>query len=146
MNIRWFQRGMVSLIMIASLFASVQNLISTKELGSVRDDPVADWEKRFAPIKEQLPFQRGVVGYISDSSVAGAAYDAANDEGEYVLTQYVLAPIIIVQLQETIRQLRQTQNELKARMDAQQAAEQRLLQAAKLAAVGEMASGMAAQV
>jgi signal transduction histidine kinase len=46
-------------------------------------------------------------------------------------------------LQETIRQLRQTQNELKARMDAQQAAENRLLQAAKLAAVGEMAAGIA---
>ena len=46
-------------------------------------------------------------------------------------------------LQETIRKLRQTQNELKARMEAQQAAENRLLQAAKLAAVGEMAAGIA---
>jgi signal transduction histidine kinase len=46
-------------------------------------------------------------------------------------------------LQDTIRQLRQAQNELKARMEAQQAAENRLLQAAKLAAVGEMAAGIA---
>jgi signal transduction histidine kinase len=46
-------------------------------------------------------------------------------------------------LQDTIRQLRQTQSELKARMDAQQAAENRLVQAAKLAAVGEMAAGIA---
>ncbi len=96
MIIRWFQRGIIVLILIASLYASIQNLISTRELGSVSDDPVADWEKRFAPIKERLPFQRGLVGYISDSNVSGASYNAANDEGEYVLTQYVLAPIVIV--------------------------------------------------
>ena len=96
MNIKWVQRGIIALMVIASLYASIQNLISTKELGSVSDDPVADWEKRFAPIKAQLPFERGVVGYISDSSVPAAIYNAANDEGEYVLTQYVLSPIIIV--------------------------------------------------
>ena len=95
MNIKWFRRGIVVVVVLASLYASVQNLISTRDLGSVTDDPVADWEKRFVPLKAGLPFQRGVVGYISDSDVPGATYDAANDEGEYVLTQYVLAPVII---------------------------------------------------
>ena len=37
-----------------------------------------------------------MVGYISDSNIPGLTYNAANDEGEYVLAQYVLAPIIIV--------------------------------------------------
>lgn len=46
-------------------------------------------------------------------------------------------------LQETVRQLRMTETELKERMEAQRAAETRLLQAAKLAAVGEMAAGVA---
>jgi signal transduction histidine kinase len=46
-------------------------------------------------------------------------------------------------MQEVIRQHKMTQMELKARMDAQQAAESRLVQAAKLAAVGEMAAGIA---
>jgi len=44
---------------------------------------------------------------------------------------------------ETVRQLRAAQVELKAHMAAQQDAERRLLQAAKLAAVGEMAAGIA---
>ena len=96
MIIKWLQRGAILLIIFASLFASVRNLISTKNLGSISDDPVADWEIRFGPLKQQLPFQRGVVGYISDSSIPGITYNAANDEGEYVLTQYVLAPIIII--------------------------------------------------
>jgi two-component system NtrC family sensor kinase len=46
-------------------------------------------------------------------------------------------------LQELVRQLRSTETELKARMEAQQEAEHRLIQAAKLAAVGEMAAGVA---
>ncbi|MGA7192415.1 MAG: GAF domain-containing protein [Anaerolineales bacterium] len=44
---------------------------------------------------------------------------------------------------ESVRQLRAAQVELKSRMAAQQEAERRLLQAAKLAAVGEMAAGIA---
>ncbi|MBN2117643.1 MAG: GAF domain-containing protein [Anaerolineales bacterium] len=46
-------------------------------------------------------------------------------------------------LQITISQLRSTQVELRARMEAQRDAENRLVQAAKLAAVGEMAAGIA---
>jgi signal transduction histidine kinase len=46
-------------------------------------------------------------------------------------------------LQVTISQLRSMQVELRARMDAQRSAENRLVQAAKLAAVGEMAAAIA---
>jgi signal transduction histidine kinase len=46
-------------------------------------------------------------------------------------------------LQETIRQLRAIEIELNARIEAQHSAENRLIQAAKLAAVGEMAAGIA---
>ena len=46
-------------------------------------------------------------------------------------------------LQVTISQLQSMQMELRARMEAQRAAENRLVQAAKLAAVGEMAAGIA---
>jgi hypothetical protein len=96
MRILWLQRVFLGLVAAAALYASVQNLISTRELGSMSEDPVARWETRFGPLKEELPFVRGTVGYISDSDVPGAEFDAANDEGEYILTQYALAPIIIV--------------------------------------------------
>ncbi len=46
-------------------------------------------------------------------------------------------------LQDTIQILQNTQEELQERMDAQREAENRLIQAAKLAAVGEMAAGVA---
>jgi hypothetical protein len=96
MKIKWVRAGALVLIVLGSLYASVQNLVSTRELGSISDDPVADWEKRFEPLKKQLPFVRGVVGYISDSSIPGVSFDSANDQGEYVLAQYVLAPLVIV--------------------------------------------------
>jgi hypothetical protein len=96
MRILWLRRIFLGLIAAASLYASLQNLSSTAELGSISEDPVAQWELRFGRLKGELPFVRGVVGYISDSDVPGAAFDAANDEGEYILTQYALAPIIIV--------------------------------------------------
>jgi signal transduction histidine kinase len=46
-------------------------------------------------------------------------------------------------LQVTVSQLQSMQVELRARMEAQRSAENRLVQAAKLAAVGEMAAGIA---
>lgn len=96
MIIKWLQRGVIVIVVLLGLNASINNLISTKDKGSTTDDPVADWEVRFGPLKAKLPFSRGVVGYISDSSIPGITFNAANDEGEYVLTQYALAPIIIV--------------------------------------------------
>ena len=45
--------------------------------------------------------------------------------------------------QNTVLELQQTQQELQARINAQMEAEGRLIQAAKLAAVGEMAAGVA---
>ena len=96
MRFTWGQRLFLVLIAAVSLYAASQNLVSTYSLGSLHQDPVADWERRFGPIRQQLPFVRGVIGYISDSDVPGAVFNAANDEGEYILTQYALAPVIIV--------------------------------------------------
>ncbi|HNB37209.1 MAG TPA: GAF domain-containing protein, partial [Anaerolineales bacterium] len=60
-----------------------------------------------------------------------------------ILSSVVTSANQYQKLQLTISQLRTAETELKARMEAQRAAENRLLQAAKLAAVGEMAAGIA---
>ena len=53
-------------------------------------DPITKYEKRFSEIKAYLP-NHAVVGYISD-------YDkkSAKDGQAYNMTQYVLAPTIVV--------------------------------------------------
>ena len=96
MKIQLLRRGVLIVIVIGSLYGSIQNLLATRDLGSTHDDPITDWETRFIRVKARLPFERGFVGYISDADVPGIPYDEANDSGEYVLTQYVMAPIILV--------------------------------------------------
>lgn len=96
MILQWSRRVLLACIILISLYASIQNLISTRDLGGLTEDPVADFEQRFIPLKARLPFQRGVVGYISNADVPGASFDSADEQGEYVLVQYVMAPIIIV--------------------------------------------------
>jgi len=69
--------------------------------------------------------------YIAVESLAGILATVITSADQYQ------------KLQETIYQLRETEMELNARMEAQRLAENRLVQAAKLAAVGEMAAGIA---
>ena len=60
-----------------------------------------------------------------------------------ILTSVVSSAGQYQKLQDTIRQSRAMQGELTSRIEAQKSAENRLVQAAKLAAVGEMAAGVA---
>ena len=45
-------------------------------------------------LRESLPVNRGVVGYISEEDVAGLEYEYWDNETEFLLTQYALAPLI----------------------------------------------------
>lgn len=60
-----------------------------------------------------------------------------------VARNLLLEDIQAAQLQEALQELENLQQELQARVSAQQAAETRLIQTTKLAAVGEMAAGVA---
>lgn len=60
-----------------------------------------------------------------------------------ILSSVILSADRYQRLQATVRELRATQRELQERVEAQRSAENRLIQAAKMAAVGEMAAGIA---
>jgi len=81
---------------MASIYFGFRNLRHAMATGSLTGDPVTQWEVRFQAVKKLLPFKRGVVGYITNSDVPGAKYDPNNEQGEYTLTQYTMAPIILV--------------------------------------------------
>ncbi len=74
-------------------------------------------------------FTRGDL--LDIESLAGILVSVISSAGQYQ------------KLQETIRQSRAMQGELTSRIEAQKSTENRLVQAAKLAAVGEMAAGVA---
>lgn len=96
MKMDLIRRGMLILLLLGSVFGSLKNLLATKDVGLLLEDPVADWDARFVRLKQALPFIRGEIGYISDSNIPGVSYDGANDLGEYVLTQYAMAPVILI--------------------------------------------------
>ena len=97
MNVRRSaQWVMLAGIIAASIYFGYQNLREAMAVGAPNDDPVTKWELRFDAVKKILPFKRGVIGYITNSDVPGAVYNANNEQGEYTLTQYTMAPIILV--------------------------------------------------
>ena len=90
------RRVMLAGIVLTSIYFGFQNLRTAIAVGNLGSDPVTKWEVRFNVVKKLLPFKRGVVGYLTNSDVPGAIYDANNEQGEYTLTQYTMSPFILV--------------------------------------------------
>jgi hypothetical protein len=89
-----FRRIVMGLLVLASLFSVVRYWRLTLNIDRGKEALDA-WEARLAPAREALPFQRGVIGYVADWDVPGVSYAYADQEGEYLLAQYTLAPLIL---------------------------------------------------
>jgi hypothetical protein len=81
-----------------ALVAAGANL--SREWSDLRSDQVLPlgsdiWEKRMEPLREYLP-ERGIIGYLAEDDLPGAPAGAQEDLEELLLTQYFLAPRIIV--------------------------------------------------
>lgn len=94
-RMRLFRRIAFAIFLCLEAATSWKNLQYIKALEYNASEPVAEWERRMAPLKAALPISRGFVGYVSDSSEA--CFDCTNldDQIEYALTQYALAPIVV---------------------------------------------------
>jgi two-component system NtrC family sensor kinase len=108
--------------------------------------PLKDWEAR-SEICVALKDGENILGIIDVESREQNAFShndlIATESLAGILTSVITSANQYQKLQETIRQLRAIELELNARIEAQRSAENRLIQAAKLAAVGEMAAGIA---
>jgi signal transduction histidine kinase len=108
--------------------------------------PLKNWEAG-SEICVALKDGENILGIIDVESREQNAFThndlIATESLAGILTSVITSANQYQKLQETIRQLRETEIELNARMEAQRSAENRLIQAAKLAAVGEMAAGIA---
>ena len=82
--------------LVASNFLSVtQQIPQVRQLVDTDGPFFIRWEASFEPVKENLPFTRGVIGYAADWDIPGVEYDPANSEAEHILSQFALAPIIV---------------------------------------------------
>lgn len=89
------QRIILIVIALLGIKTSIQGFISTINMPS-HDISVSNWDERVSNLTASIPFERGVIGYISNADIPGAPFDGADTAGEYILTQYAVAPIIII--------------------------------------------------
>jgi signal transduction histidine kinase len=128
------------------VFYTGENLLVNNTSQDKRYKPIHGWE---AGSEMCVALKDGgrVLGFIDVESSQQNAFSnndlQAMESLAGVLATVVSGAIQYERLQETIRQLRAAQVESRVRLVAQQDAENRLVQAAKLAAVGEMAAGIA---
>jgi hypothetical protein len=91
--------GLVLLYAAASSVAWLQRAAAAP--GRLRQDEISAYELRFKELRATLPSQ-GVVGYIGSPDPAGTATGDANAAAllhfrRYLLAQYTLAPLVIVE-------------------------------------------------
>jgi|WetSurMetagenome_2_1015567.scaffolds.fasta_scaffold146141_3 hypothetical protein len=81
-----------------ALFSNVQLFFSVWKswnLSAINQDPSTLWENRIEAVRDDLP-EEGELGYISEMDIPGMAYNAIDTNEEYVLTQYYLAPRLLI--------------------------------------------------
>jgi hypothetical protein len=93
-----WKKHLQRIVLIAVAFfcvkTGIENFISTIEVQS-DDEAVAIWDERLSRLIAPIPFKLGIIGYISIEDIPGAAFDEADASGEFVLTQYAVAPLIL---------------------------------------------------
>ena len=90
------QKTILVILVLLGIKTGVQGFISTINMASP-DNAVSNWDERVSTVTEALPFKRGFVGYISDIDIPDIAYDRQNLVGEFTLTQFAIAPIVLIQ-------------------------------------------------
>jgi hypothetical protein len=82
-------------LIIFSLFAAINNGIHAhwnRNQDQSREDSVSRWEKRVKSVLKHVPGDVNVLGYAADWNIPNTEYDLIDQENEYTLTQYTLAP------------------------------------------------------
>ncbi len=92
--IRSVRKFFVVLFVLASLFTIIQYWRGTIGLDN-GGGAIDAWEARLAPVKTALPIKRGAIGYVGEWDVPGISYAYWDQESEYLLAQYSLAPLIL---------------------------------------------------
>ena len=62
----------------------------------IANDMVSSWDKRMANLHADLPADVKTIGYVGNWDILPASdYIYADEETEFVLTQYALSPVIV---------------------------------------------------
>ena len=90
------QRIALIAIAILGVKTGIENFKSGIAERSNDAQVIAAWNDRLSKLIEPIPYERGFVGYLSSEDIPGTGFDSNDAEGEFVLTQYAIAPLILV--------------------------------------------------
>ncbi|GAP21099.1 hypothetical protein [Leptolinea tardivitalis] len=79
-----------------AIFSAIKGYEAAIEYSSnpPETDMVTDWDRRLRKFRLDLP-ESGIVGYLSDRDIPGYKYGIRDEEVEFILTQYTLAPVVL---------------------------------------------------
>lgn len=88
--------GTIGLFLGLSVYSSIStNKIATEAAGEiVNSDMVTAWDKRIRKVRQILP-DHGIVGYLADWDIPNYTYGSSDQEVEFVLAQYTVAPVVL---------------------------------------------------
>ena len=78
-----------------AIFTSLQNGLAARGRASQSIDSVSKWEKRVLRVLDHVPEDITVFGYVADWNIPDSGFIAIDQDQEYVLTQYALAPRMV---------------------------------------------------
>jgi hypothetical protein len=89
--------AMISLILYGIFVAATNGLAACArwDRDSQTSDSVSNWEKRVKPVLDHIPSTVTELGYVADWNIPDSGYDIIDQDNEYTLTQYALAPRIV---------------------------------------------------
>ena len=89
--------AMISLVLYSIFVAATNGLAAYSSWNrySLGGDSVSKWEKRVRPVLDHIPSDITELGYVADWDIPDSGYDIIDQDNEYTLTQYALAPRIV---------------------------------------------------
>jgi len=93
---KYLQRIILVTIIVLGVKTGIENFTSNMDKPSNDTDIVTNWNKRLSKLVSPIPIKRGLIGYISNEDILGDEASTEDTQGEYVLTQYAVAPLILV--------------------------------------------------
>ena len=89
--------AMIGLVLYSIFVAATNGLAAHSRWNrySLVVDSVSKWEKRVRPVLDHIPGDITELGYVADWDIPDSGYDIIDQDNEYTLTQYALAPRIV---------------------------------------------------
>jgi len=92
------RRSAIILLIALSLLFNTYNLfdmVKNRDPNAALKNEVSIWENRLHSMRQELPADVEQIGYAADWDLPGVKYESADQDNEFRLTKYVLAPVIV---------------------------------------------------